>query len=418
MTSKERIQAALNHKEGDRVPVDFGTTGVTGIHCKVIEGIRRHYGLEERPVRIVEPFQMLGEVDEELQKIIGTDVSGIYGRSNMFSIDESEVHEQITPWGQHVLIAKSIDLTTDKNGDVYFYAGGDRSYPPSAIMPDGCYFVNAIERIDLVDEDSLNPEDNMEEFGLMSEEDVNHFVSEINKADRTGKAIVASFGGAALGDIAFVPGMGMKEPKGIRTVADWYMSTVIRPDYIHRIFERQVDLSIVNYQKLWDEVGSKVDVVFTCGTDFGTQDSQFCSADSFRELWYPHYKRMNDWIHENTTWKVMKHCCGSIVPLIPSLIDAGFDILNPVQINAKDMDSQKLKDEFGSDVVFWGGGIDTQKILPSATPGEVREHVLRQCEILGKNGGFVFNSVHNIQANAPIKNVVAMIEALNELRNR
>lgn len=417
MTSRERIQAALNHIDGDWVPVDFGTTGVSGIHCKVIEGIRRHYGLEDRPVKIVEPFQMLGMVDEELQGIIGTDVAGIYGRKNMFSIDESEVHEQVTPWGQRVLIAKDIDLATDKNGDVYFYAEGDTSYPPSAVMPDGCYFVNAIERIALEDEDNLNPEDNMEEFSLMEEEDLNHFVSEINKADLTGKAVVASFGGAALGDIAFVPGMGMKDPKGVRTVADWYMSTAIRPDYIHQIFERQVDLSIVNYQKLWDRVGSKVDVVFTCGTDFGTQDSQFCSADTFRELWYPHYKRMNDWIHKNTTWKVMKHCCGSIVPLIPSLIDAGFDILNPVQINAKDMDSQMLKDKFGAYVVFWGGGIDTQKILPSATPGEIRDHVLRQCEIFGKNGGFVFNSVHNIQANAPIENVVAMIEALNELRS-
>lgn len=412
-TSKERVQQALNHKASDRIPIDFGTTGVTGIHCKAIEGLRRHYGLEDRPVKIVEPFQMLGEVDEELQKIIGTDVVGIYGRKDMFSIEETELHEQVTPWGQRVLIAKDIDLTPDKNGDVYFYAEGDRSYPPSAVMPSGCYFVNAIERTVEVDEEKLQIKDNLEEYGYISDEDLEHFVREIEKADKTGKAVIASFGGAALGDIAFVPGMGMKDPKGIRSVAEWYMSTVMRPDYIQQIFDYQVDLSIENYKKLWDRVGSKVDVVFTCGTDFGTQSSQFCSADTFNELWLPHYKRMNDWIHQNTTWKVFKHCCGSIIPLIPSLIDAGFDILNPVQINAKDMDSKRIKEEFGKDLVFWGGGIDTQNILPNGTPEEVRKHVRGQCEIFGKDGGFVFNSVHNIQANAPIQNLAAMFEALN-----
>ena len=248
----------------------------------------------------------------------------------------------------------------------------------------------------------------------MGDADIKHFVSEIEKAGKTDKAVIASFGGAALGDIAFVPGMAIKEPKGIRTVADWYMSTVLRPEFIHKIFEYQTDLSIENYKKLWDRVGSKVDIVFTCGTDFGTQDSQFCSIDTFRSLWLPHYKRMNDWIHSNTTWKVFKHCCGAIIPLLPGFIDAGFDIINPVQINAKDMDSQRLKNEFGKDITFWGGGIDTQKILPHATPEEVKSHVRKQCEIFGKNGGFVFNSVHNIQANAPIANVVAMIETLNE----
>jgi len=413
MTSKERIQCALNHKEADRIPVDFGTTGVSGIHCKVIEGLRKYYGLEYRPVRVIEPFQMLGEVDDDLQKIIGTDVYGIYGRKNMFGIDESEFHEQVTTWGQHVLIAKDIDMTPDKNGNIYIYSGGDRNYSPCAVMPEGCYFANAIERI-VTDEDNLRVEDNLEEFSLIGDEDIEHFACEINKADETGMAVIASFGGAALGDIAFIPGMGIKDPKGIRTVADWYMSTVIRPDFIHKLFETQIDIAIRNYNKLWDRVGSKVDVVFTCGTDFGTQDSQFCSADTFRELWGPHYKRMNDWIHSNTTWKIMKHCCGSIIPLIPGMIEAGFDILNPVQINAKGMDSQYLKNEFGKYLTFWGGGIDTQKILPDATPEEVKTHVRKQCEIFGKDGGFVFNSVHNIQANSPILNVVAMIETLNE----
>ncbi|MDR2231577.1 MAG: methyltransferase [Tannerella sp.] len=417
MTSREKIQLALNHWEGE-LPVDFGTTGVTGIHCRVIEGLRRHYGLEDKPVKVIEPFQMLGEVDEELQQIIGTDVTGILGRTDMMGCTELEYHLQTTSWGQKVLISKEIDMTTDSNGSAYVFAKGDRSYPPSAVMPSGCYFFNGIERKFAVDDDTLDINDNLEEFGPMSDIDLEYFVSQVDKAQNTGKAVIASFGGAALGDIAFIPGMSLKDPKGIRSVAEWYMSTIVRSNFINKLFDKQIDIAIDNYRKLWDRVGDKVDVVFTCGTDFGTQESQFCSAETYSNLWLPHYKRMNDWIHLNTTWKVFKHCCGSITPLIPAMIESGFDILNPVQINAKNMNPQQLKDEFGQQLVFWGGGIDTQQVLPNASPSQVKEHVRRQCEIFGKGGGFVFNSVHNVQANAPIENVVAMFETLNELRNK
>ncbi|MDR2470427.1 MAG: methyltransferase [Tannerella sp.] len=417
-TSREIVLQSLNHQNSSRIPVDFGATSVTGIHCRVVEALRRYYGLENKPVRIIEPFQMLGEVDEELREIIGIDTVGVWGRTDMFAIDETRLHEQITPWGQRVLTAEDIDLTPDSKGDVYIYAQGDRRFPPSAVMPSGCFFVNAIERGVPVDDVCLSTDENLEEFGYLKEADMVHFEREAAKAAATDKAVVAGFGGTALGDIAFVPGMGLKQPKGIRQVAEWYMSTILRQDYIHQIFEKQIDISIENYRLLWNRLGDKIDVVFTCGTDFGTQNSQFCSVDTFRELWLPHYKRMNDWIHTHTSWKVFKHCCGSIVPLVPLLIEAGFDILNPVQINAKDMDPQHLKDTFGDAVVFWGGGIDTQKILPTGTPEQIKTHVERQCEIFGKNGGFVFNAVHNIQANVPVENVVAMIDALHSLKKQ
>lgn len=416
MTSREKVRLALNHQDGS-MPVDFGSTGVTGIHCKVIEGLRRHYGLEDRPVKVIEPYQMLGEVDDELQQIIGTDVAGIFGRSNMLGTTELEYHRQTTPWGQTVLISKDIDMTPDAAGNIYIYAQGDRSYPPSAVMPAGCYFINAIERKPFVDEINLRVEDNLEECGLISDLDLAHFSTRINEASSSGKAVIASFGGAALGDIAFIPGMSLKDPKGIRSVAEWYMSTVMRTDFIHSVFERQIDIAILNYQKLWEHASDKVDVVFTCGTDFGTQESQFCSPETYRNLWQPHYKRMNDWIHRNTTWKIFKHSCGSVTPLIPDIIESGFDILNPVQINAKNMDARMLKNEFGQQLTFWGGGVDTQRVLPNTTPAQVKEHVLQQCEIFGQGGGFVFNAVHNIQANTPVENVAAMFEAINEFRN-
>ena len=184
---------------------------------------------------------------------------------------------------------------------------------------------------------------------------------------------------------------------------------------VHQVFEKEIDIAIANYEKLWAALGDKIDVVLTCGTDFGSQESQFCSIDTFRELWLPHYRRMNDWIHQHTTWKIFKHSCGAIIPILPGLIEAGFDIINPVQINAKDMDSRRLKEEFGSQLTFWGGGVDTQKILPFGTPDEIRRHVMGQCEILGRDGGFVFNAVHNVQANVPVDNVVAMFDALKDI---
>lgn len=416
MTAKERIQAALNHQSSDVIPVDFGATSVTGIHCKVVAALREHYGLEKHPVRVIEPFQMLGEIEPDLQEAIGVDCLPVFGPRNMFEIDETQLHLQRTPWGQDVMIASDIDFTPDKEGNVYIYAKGDRNYPPSAKMPSNCYFIDATVRQEFVDDDTLKVEDNLEEYGLLSDKDLQYYVQTVNIAASTGKAVVAAFGGTGLGDVAFIPGMGLTQPKGIRNISEWYMSTAMRKNFVHELFSRQTDIAIANYERLWKALGNKVDVVFTCGTDFGTQDSQFCSLDTFRELWLPYYQRMNNWIHEHTTWKIFKHSCGAVLPIIPGFIEAGFDILNPIQISAKAMDIQVLKQEFGKELVFWGGGIDTQRILPIATPDEIRTHVLHQCEILGKDGGFVFNAVHNIQANVPIENVVAMIETLKELR--
>jgi uroporphyrinogen-III decarboxylase len=128
----------------------------------------------------------------------------------------------------------------------------------------------------------------------------------------------------------------------------------------------------------------------------------------------PYYKRINDWIHQHTSWKTFKHCCGAIESFMPKFIEADFDIINPVQISAKGMDPANLKEKYGNELVFWGGGVDTQKTLPYGTPQEVRDEVLSLCELFIRDGGFVFNTVHNIQANVPVENVVAMINAIGE----
>lgn len=153
-------------------------------------------------------------------------------------------------------------------------------------------------------------------------------------------------------------------------------------------------------------------VAFITGTDFGAQNGPFISPQTYRELYKPFHKKVNSWIHKNTMWKTFIHSCGSVVSFIEDFIEAGFDILNPVQCSAKDMNPQHLKEEFGDRISFWGGGVDTQKTLPFGSPPEVCNEVKERLQIFGKNGGFVFNTVHNIQANTPIENVVAIFDAL------
>jgi uroporphyrinogen-III decarboxylase len=208
----------------------------------------------------------------------------------------------------------------------------------------------------------------------------------------------------------------MKDPRGIRDVQEWYLSLVMRPGYIREIFEKQCEYALKNIELIYGATGDKAQVVFVTGTDFGTQTGLFASLESYRDLFKPFHAAVNRKIHELTPWKTFIHTCGAIFELIPDLIDAGFDILNPVQISARGMDAGRLKKEFGRDIVFWGGGIDTQKTLPFGTPDEVYREVRRNIEIFGDGGGYVFNAVHNVQSNVPVENILAMFRALNDAR--
>jgi len=211
-----------------------------------------------------------------------------------------------------------------------------------------------------------------------------------------------------------VPAPFVKHPKGIRDITEWYISIRARPDYIHAVFSKQCEVALGNLERIHARIGDLADIAFICGTDFGTQTSAFCSVETFRDLWFPYYKQVNDWIHRNTNWKTFKHSCGSVERFIPSFIECGFDILNPVQCSAAHMEPEQLKEKYGKDLVFWGGGVDTQKTLPFGAPEEVREQVLRRCEIFAPGGGYVFNTIHNIQAGTPVENIVAMIDAVHE----
>jgi len=418
MTSREIIRASLGHRESGRVPVDFGSTSVTGMHVAIVAALREHYGLEKRPVKVHEPYQMLGLLEDDLQKVVGIDAEGISPYETLFGFRNDDWKQWELPNGLEVLVPGDFRTVQDADGNMFIFPAGDTSVPASGRMPRNGYFFDSIIRQDPIDEDRLNVEDNLEEFGPVSDQAVEYFRLEAGRAGATGRGVIANFGGTAFGDIALVPAPFLRHPRGIRDIEEWYLSTLTRQDYIHQIFDRQSRIAIENLEKIRPVTGDAVDAVFLCGTDFGTQTSRFCSVDTFRSLYMPYYKRLNDWIHANTSWKTFKHSCGAVEPLIESLIEAGFDILNPVQCSAAGMDPAFLKSKYGERIVFWGGGVDTQKTLPFGKPAEVREEVLRRCEIFSRGGGFVFNTIHNVQGNTPVTNVIAMIEALKEFNGQ
>ncbi len=419
MTSRERLQAALEHRKPDRVCVDFGAGAVTGMGVGAVHRLR--LALLENPdyrVKVTEPYQMLGEIDEELRQALGIDVVGVHPRKTMFGF----LNENWKPFTMHdgtqVLVPEMFNTTVDGKGGYLIYPEGDTSVPPSARMPKDSYFFDSINRQESIEETKLDPMDNCEEFTLLSDVDVAHFKREITRIyNETEYGIYVTLPAAAFGDIALVPAAWMKRPKGIRGVEEWYVSTASRREYIMKVFEYQCDIAIKNIEILANALGDMVQVAFVSGTDFGTQRGPFISPKSFRELYMPFYKRINEKIHSLTKWKTFIHSCGGIYPLIPLMIECGFDILNPVQCSAEGMDARRLKREFGKYLVFWGGGVDTQRTLPFGTPDEVYKEVRERIEIFNEDGGYVFNSIHNVQSNVPTENILAMFQAIRDSRN-
>lgn len=420
MTPRERLNAALNHQEADRLCVDFGAGGQTGIGVCAVNRLRQALtGDSDRLVKVIEPYQMLGEIDEELRRILKLDVVGINTPTNMFGFRDQDFKPFIIPAdGTKVLVPDQFNYTVSEDGDILMYPEGDTSVKPCAKMPKSGYFFDSIRRQEPIIEEKLNPLDNCEEFGIFSDDDIAYFKKQVDEYYyNTDYGIYLTIPGAAFGDIAMVPAPWMKNPKGIRDVEEWYISTALRRDYVYKVFEKQCEIGLKNIELLAEALGNKVQVVFVSGTDFGTQRGPFISPQAYRDLYKPFQKEINKKIHKLTNWKIFIHSCGSIYKLIPDMIDAGFDILNPVQCSAAQMDPQRLKDEFGDQLVFWGGGVDTQKTLPFGSPEEVYNEVRERIDIFSKNSGFVFNSIHNVQSNVPTENLLAMFRAIDDARN-
>lgn len=420
MTSRERVLATLNHEKPDRIPLDLGGSAQTGISASVLYQLRRELGLKEKPIRVNEPFQLLGEVEEDVRQALGVDIVPLWNPMSLLGSRFESWKSWNMPDGTPVLMGEPFEYTVDEHGNTLVYPQGDTSVPPSLKLPPDGFFFDNIDRAPQYDEDDLDGKRDFKNlYGVFSDEDARFIENSVgNLFENTDYAIHYNFGGGGFGDAAVVPGPYEKHPRGIRKLDEWYMAHYLFPDYIKEVFAYQLEVALKNLEIARQAIGDKIATINISGTDFGSQNGEMISPEHFDEFYKENYRVLNNWVHENTSWKTQLHCCGSIVKILPSLIDAGFDVLNPVQISAKGMDPRMLKETYGDKLTFWGGGVDTQKTLPFGTPDEVKNEVRERLEIFSPGGGFIFNTIHNIVGKTPIKNLTAMFDEVKNFNQR
>ena len=393
MNSRERVLAAINHREPDRVPVDLGGTRQSGIAASTYDQLKSQLGIST-PTRVYDVYQMLAEVERPVMERFGADVIGLNRPAVAFGIVNADWKSWRLFDGTAVEVPGGFEPITEENGDLVLMRDG----ATIARMPkDGYYF----DRLEVYPGGSQTPVEDVNP-PVMSDELCDHYaVAAESLYENTDFAIVAPLGPPY--ELFYGLGTG-----GFET---WMMALAAEPDYVNSLCEKLVDIWLENLQRFSQAVGNHVQIL-QVNDDLGTQDAPFISTKMFRELIMPHYKRGLDWVHANTKMKVFLHSDGAIAPLIPSLIEMGVDILDPVQTSARGMDARALKDEFGEQLVFWGGSLDCQKTLPFGTPEEVVQEVQEHVRLFAPGGGYVFAPVHNIQANVPPENVIAMFDAV------
>lgn len=391
MNSRERVLCAINHQQPDRVPIDVGGTRQSGIAASTYHQLKERLGISST-TRVYDLYQMLADVERPVMERFGADVVGLNRPAVAFNIR----NEGWKPWqmfdGTPVEVPGGFEPQVEDNGDLLLVDDGK----PVARMPkDGFYF----DRVDKypgaahVDLDGYEPP-------RLTDQELEHYRAQAEALyQNTDFAIVAPMG----------PPFELFYGLGTGDFENWMITLASEPDYVSALYEKLVDAWLDNLRRFVDAVGDRVQIL-QVNDDFGTQYSLFLSVDMYRNQIMTYYKRGLEWIHKNTDMKVLLHSDGAIFPLIPSLIETGFDILNPVQTSANGMDAQRLKDEFGDRLSFWGGSLDCQKTLPYGTPEEVVREVEEHLRVFAPGGGYVFASVHNIQANVPPENVIAMFD--------
>jgi hypothetical protein len=420
MTSRERVRAALLHREPDRVPLDLGSTSVTGIHASAYAQLRKVLGLPHRPVTVVDPFQMLAQIDDDVREALGIDTIGIQLPYTVFGFR----NENWKPWtlfdGTEVLVPGGFEVDTAPNGDLLLYPQGDSSAPPSGRMAKGGWYFDPIVRQKPLTEENLDPKAWVEQtLARYTDEDL-RYLEETSKRlfHQTELAVIGNHCDGGLSDIGLVPGPAVKDPVGVRDPEEWYISLVTRKEYMSELFGYQTELALHNLKMYYQACGDRIDVIDISEADYGTQRGLLFSRALFRELFAPHLKRLNDWVHANTGWKTFYHSCGAVADLMEDFIEIGVDILNPVQYSADGMDLAGLKQTYGDRMVFWGGGIDSQRVLPFGSPGEVGSEVRNNIHTMAPGGGYVFAVVHNLQATVPRENTRALFDSFREHRSR
>jgi uroporphyrinogen decarboxylase len=403
MTSQERVLTACNHQNPDRVPIDFSGHRSSGIAAIAYARLRDYMGLPKKTIRVYDPIQQLAIVDEDVLERFGVDVIDV-GRG--FALDESSWAEWTLPDGTPCKMP-AWALPERLDGKWVFRSQSGRvigHMPPGAL-----YFEQTYYPLAEPDAPKTIPEAMSESMWHAIAAPPGPWVdlaklkvgaTELRKNSK--RAIVGAFGGNLLEAGQFL----------FRN-DNFFMLLGTEPKRAHKFLDDLVEMYLANLEKYLAAVGDCIDII-GFGDDLGMQSGPQISPRMYREFFKPRHEVMWRRAKALANVKVMLHCCGGVRELLPDLIDAGLEIINPVQISCSGMDASELKKEFGNDMVFWGGGCDTQTVLPEASPEEVRLHVKRQITALSTDGGFVFQQVHNTLANVPPVNIVAMYEAVQD----
>ena len=401
MTSRERVLAALNHREPDRVPIDFSGHRSSGIAAMAYPKLREFLGLPPKPVRVYDVIQQLAVIDEDVLDRFGVDTIEL-GRG--FALDEGSWTPWTLPDGTPCLVPSWTPLERDDGRWVIRSKTGK----VLAHMPEGVLYFEQTY-YPFLDGDDLQAisaalEESMWTAVASPPGPIDcQLLSEGAKRLRkeTGRAIIGLLGGNLfeIGQFLYRNDQFM-------------MLLAAEPQHAHRFLDKLVEIHLANLEKFLEAVGEYIDIILF-GDDLGMQTGPMISPQMYREFFKPRHKLLWNRANQLADVKVMLHCCGGVRELIPDLIEASVDAINPVQISCSGMDAGRLKAEFGADITFWGGGCDTRDILPTGTPQQVAENVKEQVRILSPGGGFVFQQVHNILANIPPANIVAMFDAVN-----
>jgi uroporphyrinogen decarboxylase len=384
MKARERVLLALNHQQPDRVPIDLGGTICSSIHREAYVELEKYLGLEVEELRLVDYVQQLPYLDEALVEQFGVDFRMVQlpaaTAPGVTLFEEGDYYAFIDRWGSK--------LHMPKDGGLYF----DWVDFPLKVAPG----------------DERRAMETLENYAWPQPDAPEHVACLRQQAqslyENTDYALVGS---------AIIGGGIFEQPARTMGLESFLMALVKEPRFADRMMEQITDIYIESCNQYLGQVGQYLQV-FTYWDDVCGQDGWLISPALYRQRIKPKQRRLLEAIKRKTDARVYYHSCGATYDLIPDLIELGFDILNPVQVSARGMDTKRLKAEFGRDIVFWGGSVDTQHVLPFGTPEQVADEVKRRIDDLAPGGGFVFAAVHNIQALVPPENIVTMFETAHQ----
>jgi uroporphyrinogen decarboxylase len=403
MTSRERVLKAVNFEKPDRIPIDLGGIRASGINAALYDRLKKRMGIQT-PTKIHDTMQILAEIEFEVLERLHIDVVPLDAGDVLWaSMDADRGVKKQLFCGLDVYFPPGTNITVETDGSWLLRHPDNRAY---ARMPkNGFYFDFTRPTMSSapIDPDAFRPSRTVSDETLDAMASRGKFLNE-----NTDKALLGW--GASISLMGLSALLSDNITQG--SLDQWLILLMQEKETAHDMMGRYVDAVIEQMSLFHQALGNLVFAWGVASDDAGMQRAELISPDLFAEMIKPHYKRLCDWVHGHTSWKTYLHSCGSIYHYIPHWIEAGIDILNPVQISAANMKPEQLMRSFGGKIVFWGGGCDTQKVLPLGTPDEIREHVRYNIEIFGGGeGGYVFTQVHNVQQNVPVENVEAMLQA-------